>query len=87
MNKKELVKAISERTDMSTDEVSLILDVITDVIQEKCSEGEQVKILGFGTFLLHIKKATTGVAPKTGEKIDVPEKRYIKFRPGGNSKF
>ncbi|CAO5675182.1 MAG: DNA-binding protein HRL53 [Holosporales bacterium] len=82
MNKSELVDAIAKATDMKKVDIEPVVDALFDAIVNALKNKEEVRILGFGTFSTVLTKATTARNPRTGEKIDVPAKNKIKFRPG-----
>jgi len=82
VDKKELVNTISEKTGLQKNTVALILNEIHETIIEKLKDGDTVKIAGFGTFLTKIRGAHTGRNPKTGDVVEIPDKRVVKFRPG-----
>ena len=52
--------------------------LITDTLKS----GKDVRLVGFGTFLVHDRAATTGRNPRTGESIQIPAKKVPKFRAG-----
>ncbi len=82
MTKLELIKIIAEKMNItykeSTEAVNLILDAITNSL----SKGESIKIRGFGVFNVKEKKEKIARNPKTGEKVHVPAKKVVKFKPG-----
>lgn len=82
MNRSELVDAIAKATDMKKVDIEPVVDALFDTIINALKNKEEVRILGFGTFSTVLTKATTARNPRTGEKIDVPAKNKIKFRPG-----
>ncbi len=86
MSKENLVEKLSEKYQFSKKQALEILNYIFDSIIESVRKGEDVKISGFGTFRLKVRKARTAVNPRTGEKIEVPEKKTPKFTPSKNFK-
>lgn len=73
MNKKELVDAISQRVSLPKKIVNDVLGATLDVIMETTSEGEDIALVGFGTFKAVERKEREGRNPKTGEPITIPE--------------
>ena len=69
MNKTELIAAVAEKADISKKDVEKAVSVLFDTIVEKVSEGEEIRIVGFGTFERHERKEREGVNPQTKEKI------------------
>ena len=82
MNKSELVTAIATKTKSSKVQAESYLDVTLAIIQKTVSKGEEVKIVGFGSFTKAVRKAKTGRNPKTGQTINVPNTNVPRFKPG-----
>lgn len=82
MNKAELVTAIAEKTKTSKMQAENYLDVMLAIIQKTVSKGEEVKIVGFGSFTRAVRKAKTGRNPKTGQTVKVPNTNVPRFKPG-----
>lgn len=82
MNKAELVAAIASKTKSSKTQVENYLDVTLNIIQKTVSNGEEVKIVGFGSFCRTVRKAKTGRNPKTGQTVKVPNTTVPRFKPG-----
>ena len=82
MNKSELVSAIATKTNMSKNQVENYLDVTLSIIQKTVSKGEEVKIVGFGSFTRAMRKAKTARNPKTGATVKVPNTNVPRFKPG-----
>tara|TARA_B100001175_G_C18897301_1_gene351635 strand:- start:169 stop:462 length:294 start_codon:yes stop_codon:yes gene_type:complete len=55
-------------------------NIILDEIKYSLKKGDRVELRGFGTWSTHIQKASIRRNPKTGEKINVPEKKKIHFK-------
>jgi len=58
------------------------LNSLVNTIQQALSRQEKVKLAGFGTYSIGRRAARAGRNPKTGEKIYIPAKRVVKFKPG-----
>lgn len=86
MNKAQLVEKIAERTKSTKQQSEEILDAALHVIQKTVSKGDEVKLVGFGTFLRTDRKARPGRNPKTGESMQIPESRVPRFKPGKDFK-
>lgn len=82
MNKAELVSAIATKTKISKSQIENYLDVTLHIIQRTVSSGEEVKIVGFGSFCKTVRKAKTGRNPKTGQVVKVPNTNVPRFKPG-----
>ena len=86
MNKAELVNAISTKTKTSKSQIETWLDTTLEIIQKTVSKGEEVKIVGFGSFQKTKRRAKTGRNPKTGEMHKIPETSIPRFKPGKDFK-
>lgn len=82
MIKKQLAKIISEKGDISIDKSKEVIDIILEVIEEEISLGHRVILNGFGIFERRIRKKRVGRNPRTGEKVEIEEKKVPIFRPG-----
>lgn len=82
MNKAELVEKIALKTQVTKAQSELILDAALEVITKTVSKGDEVKLVGFGTFSQIARKSRTGRNPKTGESVKIPGSRVPRFRPG-----
>lgn len=87
MTKSELIEQISNnQTQFSQKDVELAVNQIIDAMINALSNGERIEIRGFGSFSLHHRKARVGRNPKTGEQVDLSEKRVPHFKPGKSLK-
>lgn len=82
MNKNELISAVASRAEMSKADATKAVDGVFDSITNSLSSGGEVRIVGFGTFSVANRKATTGRNPRTGESIQIPASRQPKFKAG-----
>lgn len=82
MNKTDLVKELATRSKVSQEVARQVLDNLTSIIGDTVKNGEDVTLLGFGSFKHSVRKARTGRNPASGEQIDIPEKKTISFKPG-----
>ncbi len=80
MNKSELIDAVSEATGLKKAEAATSIDAVFGALVEALARGEEIRLAGFGTFLVGVRKATEGRNPQTGEKISIAEARVPKFR-------
>jgi len=80
MNKKDLVKYISDKVRITENDASIIMDVLMDGIKEGLNEDGVVKIRHFGTFSIEKRKARKINSPYDGSIINVPEKNAVKFK-------
>jgi DNA-binding protein HU-beta len=82
MNKAELVSAIANRSKISKVAAESCLDNTLAIIQKAVSQGEDVKLVGFGTFCRAERKPKTGRNPKTGQTYKIPTTTVPRFKPG-----
>ena len=82
MNKNDLVADVASRTGLSKTDSAKTVDAIVDAISSALSDGGEVRLVGFGTFSVSHRKATTGRNPRTGEKIDISATNVPKFKSG-----
>ena len=82
MNRNELVDAVTSKTDMKKSEAGKAVDAVFDSIAEALKGGDEVRLVGFGTFSVASRAATEGRNPRTGEKIQIAASKQAKFKPG-----
>ena len=85
MNRKELIEALLKDRDLSTmtkKQANQFIDIMLDTIKRTVKKGEDVTLVGFGTFTKSRKAARLGVNPSTGERIRIRARVVPKFKPG-----
>lgn len=82
MNKTQLVEKIAESADLSKASAGRALDAFIDAVGDTLQSGEQVALVGFGTFSVRTRAARTGRNPKTGEEIQIAEAKVPSFKAG-----
>jgi len=82
VNKNDLVSAVASSTGMSKADSAKAVEGVFDAISGALSSGGDVRIVGFGTFSVANRKATTGRNPRTGQAIQIPASRQPKFKAG-----
>ena len=82
MNKTELVAAMAEAADISKSAADKALLGCLEAITGSLQKGENVTLIGFGTFSAVKRDARTGRNPQTGKAIKIPAKTVAKFKPG-----
>ena len=82
MNKNDLVSAVADNSGMSKADATRSVDGVFDAISGALQSGGEVRIVGFGTFSVADRKATTGRNPRTGEPIQIPASKRPKFKAG-----
>ena len=82
VNKSQLVDAIADGADLSKASAGRALDAVVAAITEALKEGDQVSILGFGSFMVRERSARTGRNPRTGEEIKIAASKAPSFKAG-----
>ena len=82
INKADLVGMVADKTEMSKTDAAAAVDSVLDVITGELKQGNEVRLVGFGTFHVTRRKAGEGRNPQTGEKIKIPASNQPKFKAG-----
>ncbi len=82
MNKNELVAAVADESGLSKADAGKAIDSVFEAITGSLKDGNEVRLVGFGTFSVSHRKATTGRNPRTGESIQIPASNQPKFKAG-----
>lgn len=82
MNKTELIDAIAMAADLPKASAGRALDAVLDSITNELKMGEQVALVGFGTFTVKNRNGRSGRNPQTGATITIPPSRVASFKPG-----
>ncbi len=86
MNKNELIGAVASTAGISKTQASEAVEAVFGSINKELSSGGEVRLVGFGTFMVANRKATTGRNPRTGEAIQIAASKQPKFRAGKSLK-
>lgn len=86
MNKAQLIERIAEEAKVSKAQAENILDCAVENIKKAVKKGDDVKLVGFGTFTKAKRKARMGRNPQTGKAIKIPSSFAPKFRAGAEFK-
>lgn len=82
MNKAELVDAVADSADISKAAASRAVDGLVAAISNALKNGDQVSLVGFGTFAVKDRAARTGRNPRTGETINIAAAKNPVFKAG-----
>ena len=82
MNKNDLVALVADAAGLSKIDATKAVDAVFDGIIQSLKEGEEVRLVGFGTFDVSDRAASEGRNPRTGEKINIPASKQPKFKAG-----
>lgn len=82
MNKSELIEAIASAADISKAAAARALDAMTDNIMTSLCDGNDVILVGFGTFSVSERAARQGRNPQTGAMMEIPASKVVRFKAG-----
>lgn len=86
MNKKELIKVVAEKAEMTQKSTGIVVDAVIEAIVDTLADGEDVSLTGFGKFEVIEKPAATKRNPKTGESVEVEAHNVVKFKASSGLK-
>ena len=83
MTKSELIEIITaKQKHLPAKDVELALKQILEIMSDALSQGERIEIRGFGSFSINRRPPRLGRNPRSGESVQIPEKRVPHFKPG-----
>ncbi|MBI3322734.1 MAG: integration host factor subunit beta [Candidatus Omnitrophica bacterium] len=82
MTKKDIVLKVAADTGLKQLDVKRVVQKSLEAVVESLAKGETVELRNFGIFKVKSRKGRTGRNPRTGEKVPVPPKRVVTFKPG-----
>lgn len=82
MNKNELIAAVAKKAGMSKADATNSVDTVIDCVTASLKKGNEVRLVGFGTFSVAHRKASMGRNPRTGAQIKIPASKQPKFKAG-----
>ena len=83
MTKSELIDRLAAQfPQLVAKDAELAVKMILDAMAESLAKGERIEIRGFGSFGLNYRPPRTGRNPKSGERVQVPEKHVPHFKAG-----
>ena len=82
MNKAELINAVAEKAALSKKDSEAAVNAALEAITAALAEGEEVRLVGFGTFEVKKREARMGLNPKTKEAIQIPASKVPAFKAG-----
>lgn len=80
MNKKELIKSVSNLAQLNESQVEKVFNSLSSLILSELKKEEKINFLGLGNFEVAHRKERTGIIPATKEKIVIPAKKVVKFK-------
>jgi DNA-binding protein HU-beta len=82
MNKNDLISAVTVSSGLSRNDAVKAVEGVFDAISEALKKGDEVRLVGFGTFSVAKRKASTGRNPRTGEAMEIKASSQPKFKAG-----
>ena len=82
MNKNDLISAVADSSGLSKGDATKAVEGVFDSISGALKRGDEVRLVGFGTFSCSQRKASTGRNPRTGEPMQIKESTQPKFKAG-----
>ena len=82
MNKNDLIANVASGSGLSKADAAKAVDGVIDAITDALAKQEEIRLVGFGTFSVAKRKATTGRNPRTGETIQIKASNQPKFKAG-----
>ena len=82
VNKNDLVAVVADQTGFSKGDATKAVEGVFDAISNALKQGDEVRLIGFGTFHVARRAASDGRNPRTGEKIRIPASKQPKFKAG-----
>jgi DNA-binding protein HU-beta len=82
MNKQELIGSVADTSGLSKGDANKAVEAVFDSITRALKKGDEVRLVGFGTFSVSKRKASTGRNPRTGEPMTIKASTQPKFKAG-----
>jgi len=82
VNKTELIDAVAASADISKAAALRAIDGMTAAVTRALQEGDQITLVGFGSFQVKTREARTGRNPRTGETIQIKASKIPSFKAG-----
>jgi DNA-binding protein HU-beta len=82
VNKNDLISSVAEASGLTKADAGRAVDGVFNSIASALSSGDDVRIVGFGSFSVANRAASTGRNPRTGEEIQIPASKQPKFKAG-----
>ncbi len=82
MNKNDFVLKVAEISGLAKNDAIKAVDGVFEAITQSLKSGEEIRLVGFGTFTTARREASEGRNPRTGEKIQIAASTTPKFKPG-----
>jgi DNA-binding protein HU-beta len=77
-----LIAAVADETDLPKAKATEVVDAVFRAIEGSLKKKEEVRLVGFGSFVTADRAASTGRNPRTGEEIQIAASTSVRFKPG-----
>ncbi len=81
LTKADIVERVRDATGLSWAESGDVLEAVLEVMKETLASGENLKVSGFGSFMVRAKAARRGRNPQTSASIVIPRRKVLTFKP------
>ncbi|MBU0556803.1 MAG: HU family DNA-binding protein [Alphaproteobacteria bacterium] len=82
MNKQDLISSVADQSGLTKADANKAVEAVFDAITASLKKGDEVRLVGFGTFSVSQRKASTGRNPRTGETMAIKASSQPKFKAG-----
>ena len=82
MIKLDIVNRIVERTGVSRSKAELAVETVLEAMKQALERGDRIELRGFGVFNVRPRKTGIGRNPRTGQEVNIPPGKAIRFKPG-----
>ena len=82
MNKNDLIGAVADSSGLTRSDATKAVEGVFDAVTSALKKGDEVRLVGFGTFSVAKRKASTGRNPRTGEPMSIKASSQPKFKAG-----
>ena len=82
MNKNDLISAVATSSGLTRGDATKAVEGVFDAVAAALKKGDEVRLVGFGTFSVARRKASTGRNPRTGEAMEIKASNQPKFKAG-----
>jgi len=82
MNKQELIGSVADSTGLTKGDAVKAVEAVFETVSAALKKGDEVRLVGFGTFSVSKRKASTGRNPRTGEPMKIKASSQPKFKAG-----
>lgn len=82
MIKLDIVNRVVERTGVSRSKAELAVETVFEAMKQALERGDRIELRGFGVFNVRPRKTGIGRNPRTGQEVNIPPGKAIRFKPG-----